>query len=319
MLDNEDSLEKLASLKHKLSQTLAAETLLKKLHTAVLSAALDKPSRQLGLLTKVQAHIYELKEHSPQGMHSSLVKINNELISLREGISAGIVSAEDMQLTQTEAALHAAKAIITATNRNLARLEPLTAGPTPQEDLIRKNAKFKARMPDLSKKDFGFARVPVAFSFLGTKHSSVGFIDPEMLTKMGFKADMLDGYAMIYEQVVLGVTRETIVDWQENTGEGGEVERVAIPKTVTDRVNKFTKNTPTIINKKRPKTVLDAARELKKLLEAKTGIKYEFVSEHSSTYHGASYFWIMPVRDLDRLAKVFPGGHVKLGSWGFAF
>jgi hypothetical protein len=319
MLDNEDSIEKLASLKHQLGQAVAAETLLKKLHTAVLSAALDKPSRQLGLLTKVQSHLTELKNQSPTAIHSFIAKMKNEVISLKEGISASIVSPEDMQLTQTAHALHATKAVIANTQRNITRLEPLLATPTPQEELIRKNAKYKSRMPDLSKKDFGFARVPVTFSFVGKKHSSVGYLDLGMLEKLGFKADMLDGYAMVYDQVVIGVTRDAIVDWQEITKEGGEVERVAIPKIVTDRITKFTKDLPGMINKKRPKTVFDAAQEFKKLLEAKTGIRYEIVSEHSATYQGASYFWMMPHRDLDRFAKAFPGGHVKLGSWGFAF
>ena len=317
MIDNDDSIEKLASMKFQLAQAENAELLLKKLHTAVIRAALDRPSRQLGLLTKVQSSIHELECPSP--IHRSLIKMSNEITSLKEGITAGVVSPEDMKLTTTDLAIHATRAVIENAKRNIARLEPLTAGPSPQELLIQKNSKYRSRMPDLAKKDFGFARVPVTFSFVGKKHSSVGYLDLDMLAKMGFKADMLNGYAMVYEQVVLGVSRDAIVDWKEVTKDGGEVERVAVPRTVSDRVSKFTKDLPGMIDKRRPKTVLDAAKEFKKLLEAKTGLRYEFVSEHSSSFQGASYFWLMPHKDLDRFAKVFPGGHVKLGTWGFAF
>jgi hypothetical protein len=313
---------KVASLKHNLAVVSNTEIKLKKLCTAVVKVALSSRTAQLKVLTEAQVYLENIKQNAPQTLNVGLSVVSNELTSLYEGVFSGVTSPSDIYLTSGVDIVRMIDGVKGKIQATIARLEPLTASGTPDEVLLlQKNAKFKSRMPDLSKKEFGFARVPVAFSFSPQKgRSSVGYLDQEMLKHLGFKSEVLDGYAMIYDQVVVGVTRDTIVDWEEvKDAATGELTRVANPKIVKERIQKFTADKPGMVVKKRPKTALDAAKELTKLLEAKTNLKYAFVSETSSGYKGASYFWIMPTRDFDRLSRAFPGGHVKLSSWGFAF
>lgn len=63
----------------------------------------------------------------------------------------------------------------------------------------------------------------------------------------------------------------------------------------------------------------DEAKELLKKVEKKTGHPWAFVSEKSYGYLNASWFWIMPDKDASRLGKAFPGGHLRIETWGFAF
>lgn len=320
--DDEEFTAKLASMKHNLALASDTELKLKKLCTAVTHSAVSDRKRQLQVLSQAKVYLEKVQSSAPNSLSKFFNPVANEIVSLHEGVTARLVEPADMFLAAGVSLVKKTSEYKAKLEASIAKLEPLTATGVPVEvQLLQKNAKFKSRMPDLKTKEFGFARVPVAFSFSPSKgHSSVGYLDQDMLKHLGFKSDILDGYAMIYDQVVVGVTRDAIVDWEEVMDEAtGEMKKVAKPKMVKEKVSKFTADKPGMVVKKRPKTAFDAATELKKLLEAKTNIKYAFVSETSSSYQGGSYFWIMPTRDLDRLSRAFPGGHVKLSSWGFAF
>jgi hypothetical protein len=195
------------------------------------------------------------------------------------------------------------------------------------EKVIQNNSKFKSALTkaeqQLDKLGFGFARVPVSLTFvrnMRNKHSSVGFLNLELLTDLGFKSDMIGGYAVIYGQVVLAVNpRDMFMTIKKKIKKTGETIEKVVPKVTTDRAVKFTKDLPGMVDKKRSMNSLDIAKQYKKLLENKTNQKYSFVSEKPYGHKGVTYYWLMPDRDLTRFAKAFPGKHVGMDSWGFAF
>jgi hypothetical protein len=60
---------------------------------------------------------------------------------------------------------------------------------------------------------------------------------------------------------------------------------------------------------------------IKKQLESHTNQQYTVMSDRPSAVNGieGSWFWLMPTRDIKRLASVFPGGFFKINRWGLAF
>ena len=326
MMDN--SQERAVSLKASISAASKIELEVKKLHTAVVGSALAKSSRQLAVLNAVRKRINEVHAGAPNELRSSLKMLTNEVISLREGVQAGLVSAEDMYLQSTKDVLLSAKRLQASASK---QLTAIGYGSTDHgEDwarVIQRNSKFKADIAkteaSVQKQGFGFARVPVSLSFvrnMRNKHSSVGFLSLELLDDLGFKADMIGGYAVIYGQVVIGVDpTEAFVVTEDVDPETGKVTKKMTPKFVKEKVIKFTKDVGGFADKKRQVTSLDLAKQFKKLLEAKTNVKYSFVSEKPHGHKGTSYFWLMPDRDLARFAKAFPGKHVGMDAWGFAF
>ncbi len=70
-----------------------------------------------------------------------------------------------------------------------------------------------------------------------------------------------------------------------------------------------------------PQAVKDEAERLRKLLERKLGVKLRFVSDSPRSHPGnpGIWFWLMPERELDMLAKAAFGKRVNVSRWGFAF
>lgn len=67
--------------------------------------------------------------------------------------------------------------------------------------------------------------------------------------------------------------------------------------------------------------VREEADKLRRTLERKKGVKLRFVSEspHSDKKSGGIWFWLMPDKELDMLAKASPTKRVDIKQWGFAF
>ena len=313
----------LASASFNLSQAREAELRFKKLHTAMASIGVSRKPRQLALIKSALEFHTKIVESLPQQLTAASRAVRNELLSLREGITADAVSQEEMFLASGLHAAKAASALVASIETRVARLQAgqVTAAPSSMpEDVLRRNAKYRSKLPDLTQKDYGVARVPVAFALLpDSGHTSVGYLDQDILSKLGFKSELLDGYAVIHGQVVIGIGREMTHDFKEVKLENGDISKEAVPKMVKERVTKFTNDKPGIVVKRRPKTVLDAANEVKSLLERHTNTKYSLVSERSHGYQGQSYFWLMPASDMTRFSRAFPGGHIRIHSWGFAF
>lgn len=70
-----------------------------------------------------------------------------------------------------------------------------------------------------------------------------------------------------------------------------------------------------------PQAVREEAERLRKMLEKKKNLKLRFVSEnpYSDKRNGGVWFWLMPDRELDMLAKASLGNRVSVTRWGFAF
>jgi hypothetical protein len=271
----------------------------------------------------------ELHDRAPSEFKKSLKIAINEITSLIEGLEANLVTSEDLMLQSTKLILTNVQNSVEYATTQLKALGTYGEENHVQEwrEIITKNGKFALEVhkaaASIDKSGFGFARVPVSLTFvrnIRNKHSSVGYLNLELLSDLGFKAKMIGGYAVIYGQVVIGVDPrgmfETVKRQDKNTGQSKEK---LVPRQKTERVTKFTKDVGTIVDKKRNMSALDIAKEYKQLLEAKTKQKYSFVSEKPHGHKGNSYFWLMPDRDLSRFAKAFPGKHVGLDSWGFAF
>jgi hypothetical protein len=184
------------------------------------------------------------------------------------------------------------------------------------EALIRKNQAAKEKIPAFNGKDFVIGRAPVAFTFVNKqKHSSVGYVDKDLLDKMGFKSDNLGGYTLLHNQMVVGIDAHAV--YNKLTDDSGKESMVR--QRVKDSVITFKAGKPTRVVKARDKLHLDVAKKVKKLIEQKTNTRYEFVSEVAVGLNNGEFFWLMPVADLNRLARAFPGGHAKINKWGFAF
>jgi hypothetical protein len=248
--------------------------------------------------------------------------MTNEVVSLEEGVRAGLVTKEDMMLESTPKLLNAANRLKLSAEKAIEAIGFGGGGlghSGDWENVINRNAKYKTKLPDVSKSGFGIARVPVSLSFAKRKHAGVGFLNLELLDSLGFKADMIGGYAVVYNQMVLGVDPREAYDMVEVTDEDGKTSKVMKPKFIKERVTKFSSDKGSIVDSKRPKNSLDLAKTIRQLLEKKTGEQWEFVSEKPHGYQGTSYFWLMTARDLNRFAKAFPGKHVAMDNWGFAF
>lgn len=68
-----------------------------------------------------------------------------------------------------------------------------------------------------------------------------------------------------------------------------------------------------------PEAIKKEAERLRKLMEKKTRTNLRFVSEKPFSYKGGVWFWLMPDRELDLLARASLAKRVSITRWGFAF
>lgn len=302
-----------------LRQATETATQLKRLHSAMANIGVSDTPRQLLLIKSALAYVSEIGDSAPRALNADLRIITNELQSLRDGIRANSVSQEEMFLTSSlQAANKATKLVLALT----ASVNTLKAGISAPVSAVPNTVDLgeRVKLPDLTKKEFGVARVPLTFSLMPSSgHTQVGYLDPDMMSHLGFKVDLLDGYAIVHGQVVIAINRSMVEDTDPIQLEDGTISKSVTPKRVKERVTKFVNSKPTTVVKRRDKTMLDAANEVRVLLEKHTNVKYSFVSERSYNHKGDLYFWLMPSGDLTRFARAFPGGHIRIHAWGFAF
>lgn len=311
--------ERLVLLQARLSLLADVHTKLRKLNVYLGSIAVSDKQRQLKVLRSATNYLETFKE-VPTGVKPLLATIANELVSLREGIMADAVQSKDLVLISGVRAVIAVTDLQVVALAHKARIESQlnVEGATDEnEALILKNQKFKAAIPKLGSKDFVVARAPVAFTFQQKNgHSSVGYVDTGSIASLGFKVDNLGGYTVLYDQLLVGVNTDAVFDVSSENTNG---KTVKTRQRVSENAITFKKGTPTKVVKRRDKDYLDVALHVKKQLEKRTNQPYAFVSETPQGHEGGHWFWLMPTRDLNRLARAFPGGHAKINRWGFAF
>jgi hypothetical protein len=325
-MQTEDSLDERHARREVLQARLASldeiKTKLRKLNIALGNLAVADVKNQLGLITAATKYLSRI-EHPPGGVRPMLVTIGNELQSIREGILAQAVKPTDLVLTAGVRAIKNIDEMVGKAQSNLARVEAAINGTQldTSEALILKNQKAKEKIPAFNGKDFVVARAPVAFTFQNKEnHSSVGYVDKEMLDKLGFKSDNLGGYTILHNQLMIGVDAHAVYDKvYDDTNEDPDQKPVLKRKRVKESAITFKGGKPTKIMKARDRLHIDVARQVKKLLEAKANQRYEFVSEFAVGLNGGEFFWLMPAADHSRFAKAFGGGHAKIARWGFAF
>ncbi len=309
--------ERLDTLQAKLADLHDVKTRLRKLNHVLGNLAVVDRRKQLGLIKSALAYVARI-ETPPNGVKPLLVMVTNELQSLREGIHANVVRPADLVLTASVQAIGRVDELIKSAANNVQKLEAAIGdfSTDTNEALIRKNQAAREKIPAFNGKEFVVGRAPVAFTFVNKqRHSSVGYVDKDLLDKMGFKSDNLGGYTLLHNQMVIGIDSHAV--YTKLTDEDGK--ESIVRQRVEDTAITFKGGKPTRVLKARDKQHFDIAKKVKKLIEQKTNTRYEFVSELAVGHANGEFFWLMPVADLARLAKAFPGGHAKINKWGFAF
>lgn len=122
------------------------------------------------------------------------------------------------------------------------------------------------------------------------KQHPAAFVDRQKLIKQGFKVDNIDGYSIVQDQLVLGVSKEAFRAFNE---ERKRKDKISINQLLDELINRLSVAT-------------------KKTYE-------QPVPGYSVAYNGALWFWLMTQSDVNAMAKAFPGNRIKLTEWGFAF
>lgn len=306
-IDSVPEVDRVAVLKSRYAEASKLEIKLKKLNAALVAVVIAERPVQLRRLAQAQDYVKSImsSEGLPSGFGSDLKIIGNEIISLQEGIYYGHLKPTDLVLSSGSTTIEKVKTLKESLAKNIQASEAPIEELDPTEKMIIKNQSYKEKVPNIEGKLFIVARVPVAFSSSYARNqSSIGYLNMDKLAHAGFKAETLDGYAIIHNQLAIGVNGNELSSYPQ----------------VKERfvVNKKDGETQTKIRKREP-TLMDMAKDLKKQIEAQTKQKWDFVLEKSYRFKGANWYWVMPSRDVNAFASVFPGGHLKLQSWGFAF
>lgn len=237
-------------------------------------------------INKTKALMVEAK--GVTGMKTPLTQCMNELVSLREGVFTN--AATDKKTLSVLASIEATDQVDKLLVVAKSRLETL-ASETDDDDseylqkvsrIIKENNKESQKLEPLKTKPFAIARVPVI--------PIGGFISSAKLNSLGIKAEEMSGYPVIHNQLVLGLNAKLLV-----------------------------KDAATLKGDKLKAKLNAELMHIKKLVEHKTNTKLQLVSQRPFPYQGGTWYWLMPERELNTMAKAFPGKAVKVSSWGFAF
>jgi hypothetical protein len=310
-----DPQERLENLQGRLVVANGIKTQLRKLNVALSRIAIADGNRaKLAIINSAIKYVDGL--YPPSVVKAPVKCIRNELQSLSEGIQAKVVRPTDFIMTSGTSAVDA---YMISLGKNIQAVQTQMGVSENDEAVLKRNAKYRSAIKSFGKKDFQIARVPVSFTFQNKQgHSSVGYVDTERLDMLGFKAANLGGYTVLYDQLVIGIAPHAVFDRIVDEESGATS---LVRKTVKESAIKFHKDKPESSTIRRPKESLDMVAPIKKQLEAHTNQQYTVMSDRPSTASGieGAWFWLMPTRDVKRLASVFPGGFFKINRWGLAF
>lgn len=251
---------------------------------------LAKPQR-LKKLTQVLNAVKKLHATSlPVGSKKHVERCVNEITSLREGIYADAkVDKKAMALIAT---IQAKADILALAGVAKSRYDKILAdsGSTFDTDeldkkvaeIIEKHSHDSGKVSDIKTSPFVIARLPVV---------PADSVSVDRLTRLGFDVDNLSGYPVLKNQLVFGINPKFLLG--ENSAAMNGVKAAAFIREEADR--------------------------LRKKFQKTTKRNLQFVSDKSFSYGSGTWFWLMTDRELDMFAKAFPGSHVKVTRWGFAF
>lgn len=276
-----DEAQALAKIEARIARLVELDKHLAKVEVATANLWLlpkDKALTQLSAALKSTQKV--MADKLPTGTKTPLTACMNELTSLREGVY--LATATDKKaltlLFVTKARKEIAALLLTAKERK-AKLEAASSDDEVLQkfydeaaEVIEQNKKESEKLDGLKDKPFMIARVPVV--------PADNIVSVEKLRHAGFACESLGGYAVLKNQLVIGIN----------------------PKSLTKKI-------------KAP----DEAERLRKQLQSHMKVPLQFVSTSPFSYKGASWFWLMSDRDINALTKTFPGGRLKVMRWGFAF
>ncbi len=350
---------------------------LKKVETFLATLHVIEKPRQLKRLNEASAALRTiLGEKLPVGAKRHVEACVNEVISLKEGIYASNTrfDQQTLALTASAKARDELEAMVQSAELRLEKVQADATDDLGMEEffdkakaIIEKNAHEAAKLEPIGDKPFVIARAPVV--------PSDRSLQTDKLPQLGFKSESIAGYAVIHNQIVLGINAKylashdrganaDIADMHRKLKEADltieEVKRAAVKlKEALSDLSKVDKEQadPVFLQKKEdevtkrqtelkhmidkigfdpsvllklekdskqshnalPQAIKDEAERLRKLLERKTNQKLQFVTARPSPYKAGTWFWLMPERDLNNLAKAFPAKRVSISHWGFAF
>jgi len=272
----------------------------------------NKPNR-LKSLTAAMKTVDALRAEKVVGTRLVIDTCMNELTSLREGIFTGAaLDKSDLQIQTCAAAVGKFQELMASARRRLDSMKrdnaeeqgiEVEADVDYSELAIIKNLKEKAKLPEIKGKAFVVGRAPVVIVTTPGGGSSSGvpgakkvtfqqkdnpsnFVNRTVLEKGGFSVDNIDGYAIIHDQLVIGVNKSMI-----------ELDKRGRPA----------------------ETIQEVAQRVMTSLSKASKKQMTLVTDGVYGYGGGSWFWIMPEKEMSLFSKAFPGGHPKLKVWGLAF
>lgn len=324
-----DANERLEAAQLRLARITEAETRFQKLTAAFTKLPFSEKPDQLKLIRSGLAYLDRIDESRVQGIKGLTATVRNELSSLRDGIKTGGLTEADLHL---QAAVKALNSVREMRAKAAGVIDILQAGIENQmldrnEQLLLKNKQFKEKLPSFvnSEKEFAVARAPISFTFQNKQgHSSVGFVNTDMLGLAGFKVENLAGYTILHNQLVIGInvkaTKKPALDKNGDALVDADGKAVLVDRTITEKVNKFKAGKPITVKQRRSMTTHDLALQVLDDLRQRTKQRYALVSDKPAVGHnGGIWFWVMDPADIKRLAKSFPGGHIGIAKWGFAW
>lgn len=259
--------------------------------------SLDEATRLSKLTTARKRVVAILDEGAPVGVSKHLKACLNELTSLREGVAIGTATTKKQlaifscteAVTHVEQLIGTTKTKLAAHNRTVAGIadDPLFQPGDEIENILEQTSKEGKALPSVKGKAFAIARVPVVVI------PAKGFLDVDALKRGGFKVDRISDYALIHNQLVLGINPQELIKLNKGQREQGK----EIPRSQW----------------------LAAATKVKAIIEKQLKVKLAIVDEKPYGAAGGAWFWLMPDREIVLLKNAFPGKAVHVKSWGFAF
>lgn len=259
--------------------------------------SLDEATRLSKLTVARKRVIAILGDKPPVGVSKHLKACVNELTSLREGVAIGTATTKKSLaiFSCTEAVAHV-ESLIGVTKTKLVAHKRAVAGIAPDplfqpgdeiEQILQQTSQEGKALPSVKGKAFAVARVPVVVI------PAKGVLDVALLKRDGFKVDQISDYALIHNQLVLGINPQELIKLNKGQREEGK----EIPRSKW----------------------LEAATKVKAIIEKQLKIKLAIVDEKPYGAAGGAWFWLIPIREISLLKNAFPGKAVHVKSWGFAF
>lgn len=277
---------KLKLLKARLSKTVVSVS---KLYVVDKTQQLKKLTAALKTVKGI------IDDKPPIGISKQLRACVNELTSLREGVYTGAaVDKKTLSIIACTKALQHVDELIASNTKTVERTVAEAAGMAvaSREDeymysdiakVLEQTQKESENINSLQKRPFVLTRVPII-------PLSKGPISVDKLKSAGFKADNLGGYPVLHNQLALGINK-SMLDLKERE-QGKSID---------------------------PARILAQATKIKKMIEKQMKTKLYFVDEKPYGAVGGAWFWLMSDRELKVFAATFPGKHVQITRFGFAF